>query len=195
LKPDKVCWRCFHGRHFLCEIAVAQTLIPEETAFLAAGCAGFEIRVALTQDLVRFLCVLGGGVQGGPHSYTLRERDLTIDWRRLDGARFSNSPREISWTGYSAESHVREYGSDAESTLAAAHLVGFDKPLEILVMPGCLSARVSLFYDGCSTLVFGLLRRRIYGTQEIVNCTRDSRVAKSIALFMVRWRGVSPHGK
>jgi acetylornithine deacetylase len=107
-------------------------------------------------------------------------------------AGFGNNPPQVKWTGFFAEGYVLEPGSEAEKTLAAAHAVVFQAPLEELVTPAYLDARVTMLYDNIPTLVYGPIGRSIHGIDEAVDIESVRRVTKTIALFMARWCGLTP---
>lgn len=104
---------------------------------------------------------------------------------------FRNNPPEVRWTGFFAEGFVLEPGTDAEQTLAAAHACVFAKPLEDLVTPAYLDARVTMLYDKIPTLVYGPTSRGVHGIDEAVEIESVRRITKTIALFMVRWCGLT----
>jgi acetylornithine deacetylase len=105
---------------------------------------------------------------------------------------FRNNPPAVTWTGFFAEGYVLDPGSDAERTLAAAHQTVFKAPLEDLVTPAYLDARVTMLYDGIPTLVYGPTGRFIHGIDEAVDIESVRRITKTIALFMARWCGLNP---
>ena len=84
-----------------------------------------------------------------------------------------------------------EPGTDAERTLAAAHQAVFAKPLEDLVTPAYLDARVTMLYDSIPTLVYGPTSRGVHGIDEAVEIESVRRITKTIALFMARWCGLA----
>jgi acetylornithine deacetylase len=105
---------------------------------------------------------------------------------------FRNTPPIVQWTGFFAEGFVLEEGTDAERTLASAHLIVFGKPLEDLVTPAYLDARVTMLYDKIPTLVYGPTSRNVHGSDEAVEIESVRRITKTIALFMARWCGTEP---
>ena len=106
-------------------------------------------------------------------------------------AAFRNNPPEVRWTGFFAEGFVLEPGTEAERTLAAAHQSVFAKPLEDLVTPAYLDARVTMLYDKIPTLVYGPTSRGVHGIDEAVEIESVRRITKTIALFMARWCGLT----
>jgi acetylornithine deacetylase len=104
---------------------------------------------------------------------------------------FRNSPPQVAWTGFFAEGFVLEPGTDAETVLASAHQTVFKAPLEDLVTPAYLDARVTMLYDNIPTLVYGPIGRHIHGIDEAVDIESVRRITKTIALFMARWCGLT----
>ena len=104
---------------------------------------------------------------------------------------FRNNPPAVRWTGFFAEGFVLEPGTEAERTLAAAHECVFAKPLEDLVTPAYLDARVTMLYDKIPTLVYGPTSRGVHGIDEAVEIESVRRITKTIALFMARWCGLT----
>jgi acetylornithine deacetylase len=105
---------------------------------------------------------------------------------------FRNNPPEVRWTGFFAEGFVLDPGTDAERIFAASHESVFGAPLEDLVTPAYLDARVTMLYDRIPTLVYGPTSRNIHGIDEAVEVESVRRVTKTIALFMARWCGLDP---
>jgi acetylornithine deacetylase len=105
---------------------------------------------------------------------------------------FRNNPPQVQWTGFFAEGFVLEKGTAAEATLAAAHQAVFKAPLEDLVTPAYLDARVTMLYDNIPTLVYGPTGRFIHGIDEAVDIESVRRITKTLALFMARWCGLNP---
>lgn len=107
---------------------------------------------------------------------------------------FRNNPPEVRWTGFFAEGYVLEEGSEAERALAAAHQTVLRKPLETLVTPAYLDARVTMIYDKIPSLVYGPTSRNIHSIDEAVEIESVRRVTKVIALFIARWCGTISRG-
>lgn len=110
--------------------------------------------------------------------------------RRTPG--LENNPPQVTWTGFFCEGYVLEEGSEAERTLAASHQAIFNRPLETLVTPAYLDARVTILYDRIPTLVYGPVSRNVHGIDEAVDLASLKRITKSIALFTARWCGLGP---
>lgn len=104
----------------------------------------------------------------------------------------ANNPPEVEYTGFFAEGYVLEEGSDAEQTLADAHMTSYGKTLETEVTPGYLDARVFVLYDDCPCLVYGPYSENIHGIDERVSLSSTKRVTGSIALFIAQWCGLEP---
>ncbi len=103
---------------------------------------------------------------------------------------FRNNPPTVQWTGFFAEGFTLEPGSDAEMCLAGAHETVFAKPLEDLITPAYLDARVTMLYDNIPSLVYGPTSRGVHGIDEAVEIESVRRITKTIALFMARWCGL-----
>lgn len=110
--------------------------------------------------------------------------------RRTPG--FENSPPQVNWTGFFCEGYVLDEGSEAEKALAEAHEAVFARPLETLVTPAYLDARVTMLYDKIPTLVYGPISRNVHGIDEAVDLASLKRITKSIALFTARWCKLAP---
>lgn len=102
----------------------------------------------------------------------------------------ANNPPDVEWNGFFAEGYVLEEGSEAESTLARAHLRTYGAPLESFVTPGYLDGRVFVLYDDCPCLVYGPYSENIHGFDERVRLSSVRRITKSIALFVAEWCGL-----
>lgn len=99
----------------------------------------------------------------------------------------TNNPPEVEWNGFFAEGYILEEGSDAELTLSRAHMNAYNKPLETMVTPGYLDARVFILYDDCPCLVYGPYSENIHGFDERVSLNSVKRITGSIALFIAEW--------
>ncbi len=102
----------------------------------------------------------------------------------------ANNPPRITWNGFFAEGYVLEEGSDAEATLARAHLSSYDQPLESFVTPGYLDGRVFAIYGKTPCLVYGPYSEAIHGFDERVSLSSVKRVTGAIALFIADWCGL-----
>lgn len=102
----------------------------------------------------------------------------------------ANNPPQVEYTGFFAEGYVLEEGSDAEHTLAKAHLRSYGSTLESFVTPGYLDGRVFVLYDDCPCLVYGPYSENIHGIDERVSLSSLKRVTGSIALFIAHWCGL-----
>lgn len=102
----------------------------------------------------------------------------------------ANNPPQVEYTGFFAEGYVLEEGSDAEHTLAKAHLRSYGSKLESFVTPGYLDGRVFVLYDDCPCLVYGPYSENIHGIDERVSLSSLKRVTGSIALFIAHWCGL-----
>jgi acetylornithine deacetylase len=102
----------------------------------------------------------------------------------------ANNPPQVEYTGFFAEGYVLEEGSDAEHTLAKAHLCSYGSKLESFVTPGYLDGRVFVLYDDCPCLVYGPYSENIHGIDERVSLSSLKRVTGSVALFIAHWCGL-----
>lgn len=102
----------------------------------------------------------------------------------------ANNPPDVEYTGFFAEGYVLEEGSDAERTLAKAHMHSYGKDLESFVTPGYLDGRVFVLYDDCPCLVYGPYSENIHGIDERVSLASVKRITGSIALFIADWCGL-----
>ena len=98
----------------------------------------------------------------------------------------------MEWTGFFAKGYVLEPGSEAEETLARAHLRAAGSRMGTLVTPGYLDARVFAIYGGRPCLVYGPTAERIHGFDERVSLSSLERVTGAIALFVAEWCGTEP---
>jgi len=102
----------------------------------------------------------------------------------------ANNPPQVEYTGFFAEGYVLEEGSDAEQTLASAHMRSFGRDLESFTTPGYLDGRVFVLYDDCPCLVYGPCSENIHGIDERVSLSSVKRITGSIALFIAQWCGL-----
>mgnify|MGYP002821098503 FL=1 len=102
----------------------------------------------------------------------------------------ANNPPEVIFNGFFAEGYVLEEGSDAEETLARAHMSSYTKPLESFVTPGYLDGRVFVIYGETPCLVYGPYSEAIHGFDERVSLSSVKRVTGTIALFIAEWCGL-----
>lgn len=105
---------------------------------------------------------------------------------------FDAHPPRVEWTGFFAKGYVLEPGSEAEETLARAHLRAAGSRMGTLVTPGYLDARVFAIYGGRPCLVYGPTAERIHGFDERVSLSSLERVTGAIALFVAEWCGTEP---
>ncbi|GAB3564539.1 ArgE/DapE family deacylase [Spelaeicoccus albus] len=97
-------------------------------------------------------------------------------------------------TGFYAEGYRLDEGSEAESTLSAAHETVFGSGLESFTTPGYLDARVFTLYADTPTLVYGPRTENIHAFDERVHLESTRQITKSIALFIADWCGVRQAG-
>ena len=104
----------------------------------------------------------------------------------------ANNPPEVEYNGFFAEGYVLEEGSDAEQTLVHAHVTSAGKPLESIVTPAYLDARVFVLYDDTPCLVYGPISKDIHAFDERVSLASVKRITGTIALFVAEWCGLEP---
>ena len=102
----------------------------------------------------------------------------------------ANAPPDIEWNGFFAEGYTLEEGSQAEATLARAHVQAHGGPLETMVTPGYLDGRVFVLYAGMPCLVYGPVSQNIHGFDERVSLASMKRVTGTVALFIAEWCGL-----
>ncbi|KGB80641.1 acetylornithine deacetylase [Rhodovulum sp. NI22] len=102
----------------------------------------------------------------------------------------ANNPPELIFNGFFAEGYVLEEGSEAEETLAQAHLASYAEPLQSFVTPGYLDGRVFVIYADMPCLVYGPRSASIHGFDERVSLSSVKRVTGAIALFIAQWCGL-----
>ena len=119
-----------------------------------------------------------------------REIEAAVAAAARDDPFLSNTPPTIAWNGFFAEGYVLAEGSEAETTLARAHLAAHRRPLESFVTPGYLDGRVFTIYQGIPCLVYGPVSEAIHGFDERVSLSSLRRVTGTIALFIADWCGL-----
>ena len=119
-------------------------------------------------------------------------REIEDHLRRVsDGIPFlANNPPQVIFNGFFAEGYVLEEGTEAEETLARAHMSSYAKPLESFVTPGYLDGRVFVIYGETPCLVYGPYSEAIHGFDERVKLSSVKRVTGTIALFIAEWCGL-----
>ncbi len=102
------------------------------------------------------------------------------------------APPKVEYTGFFAAGYVLEEGSEAEQTLARAHLHSYGEELQTFVTPGYLDGRVFVLYDDCPCLVYGPYSENIHGLDERVSLSSVKRITAAIALFVAEWCKLEP---
>ncbi|WP_108662911.1 ArgE/DapE family deacylase [Acuticoccus kandeliae] len=120
------------------------------------------------------------------------EIEATIAAAAREDRFLANAPPTVTWNGFFAEGYVLEEGSEAEATLARAHLAAYRSPLQSFVSPSYLDGRVFVIYQGIPCLVYGPLSENVHGFDERVSLSSLQRVTGAIALFIADWCGVEP---
>ncbi len=83
-----------------------------------------------------------------------------------------------------------EPGSEAETTLAHAHLAATGKPLQSFMTAGYLDTRVYALYDKIPALCYGPYSENIHGFDERVSLASLKRITTTMALFIADWCGL-----
>ncbi|APZ51474.1 ArgE/DapE family deacylase [Salipiger abyssi] len=102
----------------------------------------------------------------------------------------ANNPPEIVFNGFFAEGYVLEEGSEAEGTLARAHLSSYSAPMQSFVSPAYLDGRVFVIYGDTPCMVYGPVSEAIHGFDERVSLSSVKRITGTIALFIAEWCGL-----
>ncbi|MBN9887457.1 ArgE/DapE family deacylase [Salipiger abyssi] len=102
----------------------------------------------------------------------------------------ANNPPEIVFNGFFAEGYVLEEGSEAEGTLARAHLSSYSAPMQSFVSPAYLDGRVFVIYGATPCMVYGPVSEAIHGFDERVSLSSVKRITGTIALFIAEWCGL-----
>ncbi len=125
-----------------------------------------------------------------------REKFNEISTRILAFARedrfLAQNPPRLTQNGFNAEGYILEPGSEAEAVLERAHESAFGAPLERIMTPAYLDARVYALYNRIPTLCYGPISRGIHGFDECVSLSSLRDITKSMALFIAEWCGTEP---
>ena len=119
-----------------------------------------------------------------------REIEQTIAAFARDDAFLSNDPPRLTFNGFFSEGYELSPGTDAERALGQAHLLAFGKPLETVVTPAYLDARVYALFDKISALCYGPSGRDSHSYDERVSMASVKQITQTIALFVADWCGV-----
>lgn len=108
------------------------------------------------------------------------------------GDRFlSENPAELVWSGFQADPAVCEPGSAAEMTLAAAHGIAFQRPLEDRMSTAVNDTRYYCVDYGIPALCYGPYGIGPHAFDERVELASVRKTTLSIALFVASWCGLS----
>jgi acetylornithine deacetylase len=116
------------------------------------------------------------------------EQTITA-FSRGDGFLANNPPR-VTFNGFFSEGYELAPGSDAEGALARAHQLAIGKPLETMMTPAYLDARVYALYDKIPALCYGPIGHDTHGYDERVSIASVKRITQAIALFVADWCGL-----
>jgi acetylornithine deacetylase len=100
------------------------------------------------------------------------------------------NPPEIRCNGFHARGYALEPGSAAEGLLERVHREVAGSPLEAMVAPAYLDARVMALYDRIPCLVYGPRAENIHGFDERLDLASLQRATEVIALFIAGWCGL-----
>ena len=119
-----------------------------------------------------------------------REIEQTIaEFARHDGF-LANDPPRVAFNGFFSQGYELTPGSEAERTLAQAHRLAVGKPLETMMTPAYLDARVHALYDNIPALCYGPIGHDSHGYDERVSLASVKRITQTLALFVADWCGV-----
>jgi len=104
----------------------------------------------------------------------------------------AQNPPKLTQNGFNAEGYILDPGSEAEAVLGRAHQAAFDAPLETMMTPAYLDARVYALYNRIPTLCYGPKSRGIHGFDEAVSLSSVKHVTQAMALFIAEWCGTEP---
>jgi acetylornithine deacetylase len=107
-------------------------------------------------------------------------------------ARLEKANPKLEWVGTCQAGYLLAEGSEAENTLAEAHMLTSGKALNRSIMACYLDAALYMNHCGIASLTYGPLTKNIHGIDECVNLPSLKRVTKTIALFTARWCGIAP---
>jgi acetylornithine deacetylase len=103
----------------------------------------------------------------------------------------SENPAELVWSGFQADPAVCEPGSTAEMTLAAAHGIAFQRPLEDRMSTAVNDTRYYCVDYGIPALCYGPYGIGPHAFDERVELASVRKTTLSIALFVASWCGLS----
>jgi acetylornithine deacetylase len=103
----------------------------------------------------------------------------------------SENPAELVWSGFQADPAVCEPGSAAEMTLAAAHGIAFQRPLEDRMSTAVNDTRYYCVDYGIPALCYGPYGIGPHAFDERVELASVRKTTLSIALFIANWCGLS----
>lgn len=107
-----------------------------------------------------------------------------------DHAFLANNPPDVEFNGFMANGWELEAGTDAEKTLAAAHMRIQKKDLEAYGSLAYLDARVFMLYQDTPCLVYGPKSKGIHGYNEAVSIKSIENVTNAVALYIAMWCGL-----
>jgi len=110
------------------------------------------------------------------------------DAARADGF-MANNPPDLVWNGFQADGYVLEPGSEAEATLAAAHLAVQGAPMEERRSTAVNDTRFYGLYHRMPALCYGPRGENVHGFDERANLDTLKQTTLVIAAFVASWCG------
>ncbi|HWL79573.1 MAG TPA: ArgE/DapE family deacylase [Roseomonas sp.] len=104
----------------------------------------------------------------------------------------ANNPPEVVWHGFQADGFVLEPGSEAEATLAAAHLAVHGAPMGERRTTAVNDTRYYGRYYDIPALCYGPKGDGNHGFDERTSLEDLRRCTATMARFIAEWCGVSP---
>jgi acetylornithine deacetylase len=94
---------------------------------------------------------------------------------------------EVIWNGFQADGYVLEPGSEAESTLAAAHKAVWGAPMGERYSTAVNDTRFYGVYYGIAALCYGPTGGGMHGFNEWADLPSAKRTTLTIAAFIADW--------
>ncbi len=102
----------------------------------------------------------------------------------------SENPPELVWSGFQADPSICEPGSEAETTLVAAHRTAFQMPLQERLSTAVNDTRYYCVDYGIPALCYGPYGIGPHAFDERVELESVRKTTLSIALFVAEWCGL-----
>jgi acetylornithine deacetylase len=104
----------------------------------------------------------------------------------------AKNPPEVIWNGFQADGYVLEPGSEAESTLAAAHKAVWGAPMGERYSTAVNDTRFYGVYYGIPALCYGPTGGGMHGFNEWADLPSAKRTTLTIAAFIADWCRLRP---